>query len=123
MHPTAISACERFVRVTSFPPPLFFRPFLRSQAELKYSLAVRAGDASSGAEIVELFEDAIKADPSNPMLYINKAACLLQVRFHAFVQFTRVITPVRVVSHCIITVRHGVIYPAVFTAQYDPARG
>lgn len=43
-------------------------------------MAMKAGDASSCGEILELFDAAIRANPSSPVLYLNKASCLLQVR-------------------------------------------
>ncbi|CAM9915623.1 unnamed protein product, partial [Ectocarpus fasciculatus] len=52
---------------------------LTLKAELKYSMAMKAGDASSCTEILELFDEAIRANPSSPVLYLNKASCLLQM--------------------------------------------
>lgn len=54
------------------------------QAELKYSMAMKAGDASSCMEILELFDAAIRANPSSPVLYLNKASFLLQARFDLY---------------------------------------
>lgn len=42
-------------------------------------MAARLGDASAGPELLAMFEEAIRAEPSNPAPYINKAAFLLQV--------------------------------------------
>ncbi|CAB1100724.1 unnamed protein product [Ectocarpus sp. CCAP 1310/34] len=52
---------------------------LTLKAELKYSMAMKAGDASSCGAILELFDAAIRANPSSPVLYLNKASCLLQM--------------------------------------------
>ncbi|CAN0304523.1 unnamed protein product [Ectocarpus sp. 6 AP-2014] len=52
---------------------------LTLKAELQYSMAMKAGDASSCGAILELFDAAIRANPSSPVLYLNKASCLLQM--------------------------------------------
>lgn len=40
---------------------------------------MKTGDASSCMEILGLFDEAIRANPTNAVLYLNKAAFLLQV--------------------------------------------
>ncbi|CAN0081458.1 unnamed protein product, partial [Hapterophycus canaliculatus] len=52
---------------------------LTLKAELKYSVAMKTGDASQCMEILRLFDEAIRANPTNPVLYLNKAAFLLQM--------------------------------------------
>eukprot|EP00752_Nemacystus_decipiens_P017806 g15964.t1 len=52
---------------------------LTLKAELKYSMAMKAGDASSAMEILALFDEAIRVNPTSPVLYINKASFLLQM--------------------------------------------
>lgn len=42
-------------------------------------MAMKAGDASSAMEILELFNEAVRVNPTSPVLYINKASFLLQV--------------------------------------------
>lgn len=42
-------------------------------------MAMKAGDASSSMEILALFDEAIRVDPTSPVLYLNKASFLLQV--------------------------------------------
>lgn len=42
-------------------------------------MAMKAGDASSSMEILALFDEAIRVNPTSPVLYLNKASFLLQV--------------------------------------------
>lgn len=53
------------------------------QAELLYSVAVREGDMSSGVQLLALFDEATKADPTNAAHYVSKAAYQLQVKIVA----------------------------------------
>ena len=42
-------------------------------------MAMKKGNASSAMEILALFDEAIRVNPTSPVLYINKASFLLQV--------------------------------------------
>ncbi|CAM9968475.1 unnamed protein product [Pylaiella littoralis] len=54
-----------------------FDVFPTLKAELKYSMAMKAGDALCCTKILELFDAAIRATPSSPVSYTNKASFVL----------------------------------------------